>query len=60
MDISPFKDQQQMLNGMLPPSYNDSTNTTGSMEPNSMKSNKNSKLWKAFKLLFLKTAISIF
>jgi len=41
MDMSPFKDQQQMLNGMLPPSYNDSTNTTGSMEPNSMKSNKN-------------------
>ena len=42
MNMSPLRDQQQMLNGMLPPSYNDSTNITGSMEPSSMKSNKNS------------------
>jgi len=41
MNMSPLRDQQQMLNGMLPPSYNDSTNITGSMKPSSMKSNKN-------------------
>lgn len=40
MNMTSSRDQQQVLNGMLPPSYDDSTMTGSSMEINSLNSSK--------------------